>query len=193
MIMDLRMRTSHHASRVNAGIARRVLIASLILVVAQNSSLVLAKHSSSIAAYTWWQTSCEKYHAEPNAVVAVLLREFPITDTTVSDSRRTRHITFEPGGLGVRLGEQRLAVKANDVLKVSVRPLGQSYSAIEITITTKAGILTDGPLGVVELSCWREIEKALKYYRRTNVDGSPRIPNIPLRDANGNVIDEPKN
>jgi hypothetical protein len=143
--------------------------------------------------YSWWQTSCQTFHSAPESVVAVFFREFPVTDKTANDKRKSRTVTFEPKGLGVRLGEHRFAVRAADIKAVSVRALGNVVdnrsSAFELTITSN-GVLSGGPIGTIELSCWREIEAVISRYPSTQVIGSPPMLNVPLRDENNNIIRE---
>jgi hypothetical protein len=142
--------------------------------------------------YTWWQTSCESFHAEPNVVIAVFFREFPVTDKTANDKEKSRAVTFEPGGMGVRLGERRFAVRTTDIKTVMVRALGNPPdnrgSAFELTITATNGVLTGGPMGAIELSCWREIESVITKYPSTQIIGSPPVLDVPLRDKDNNVI-----
>jgi hypothetical protein len=158
------------------------------------SSSTWPQSDNSKHAYAWWQTSCERFQTEPDLVVAVFLREFPMRDQTANDRAKSRAITFESTGLGVRLGERRFAVRATDVKIVSVRALGKPAdnrgSAFELTITTTNGLLTGGPLGTIELHCWRGIESVIATYPSTKIVGSPPMLDVPLRDKDNNVIPE---
>ena len=145
--------------------------------------------------YAWWQTSCDSFHTAPATVVAVFFREFPVTDQTANDKGKSRSLTFEPGGLGVRLGERRFAVQAADIKRVSVRALGDPSdnrgSAFELTITTTNGLLAGGPIGTIELHCWRGIESVIAKYPNTKIIGSPPMLDVPLRDTDNNIVREP--
>src|SRR5258708_3680753 len=142
--------------------------AVVCLIIGCLSSSTWPRNSNPIHAYTWWQTSCQTFHTEPDIVVAVFFREFPVTDKTANDKGKSRTVTFEPNGLGVRLGEERFAVRTIDINTVAVRPLGNRNdnrsSALEMTITTTNGVLSGGPIGTIELSCWREIEAVVTKY-----------------------------
>jgi len=147
------------------------------------------------APYAWWQTSCDTFHTGLATVVAVFFREFPVTDQMANDKGKTRAVTFEPGGLGVRLGERRFAVRKADIKTVLVRALGNPSdnrgSAFELTITTADGPLTGGPIGAIELHCWRGIESVITKYPNTKIVGSPPMLDVPLRDTDNNIIRKP--
>jgi hypothetical protein len=93
------------------------------------------------------------------------------------------------------LGEERFAVRTIDIKTVAVRPLGNRddnrSSALELTITTTNRVLSGGPIGIIELSCWREIEGVVAKYGATKIIGSPPILSVPLRDPYNNVISPP--
>jgi hypothetical protein len=86
----------------------------------------------------------------------------------------------------VRSGELRFAVLKADIKTVLVRALGNPSdnrgSAFELTITTAKRPLTGGPIGTIELHCWRGIEAVITKYPSTQIIGSPPMLDVTSRN-----------
>jgi len=82
--------------------------------------------------------------------------------------------------------KHRAAGAASDL--IHCRP----NNAVLVTLETNLGIVTDGPFGIVELTCWRMTESMVKSYGKTHTTGSPPLPRIPVHDKDGNIIADPK-
>jgi hypothetical protein len=140
------------------------------------------------AEYPWWQTSCEIYGARANRIVAVIFRQFPVDDAKVDTDEGRRFIQFDKNGVRVGLGAQRFGIHASSIASITVRSVGARNYALAVTMTTSEGVISDGPIGVIELPCWRDIETLVSQYPSTIVLGSPPRAAIPLHDANGNYV-----
>jgi hypothetical protein len=75
---------------------------------------------------------------------------------------------------------------------VSVRKIGDRNPALVMTVATTSPKQRTIQVGVIEYGCWREIEKLMQCYAPDKIEGSPPKTYSPLRDANGNVVPEPK-
>jgi hypothetical protein len=166
-------------------------VAVLVIIVSIGPREAAARKGESD--YSWWQTSCNEYGVSPSRVVGVKFRRFPVADDSIDDEKDLRSLQFDERGIAVRIGENRYEVRAQDIVAVVVIPLGKKGSALTIELRSKSGIVADGIFGVVELTCWRNIEALVNGYGPGKIQGSPVKTYIPLRDANGNVIPESVN
>lgn len=137
---------------------------------------------------SWWQTSCTASGGGKGRTVAVWFRRFPVTEETVDSKEGVRRLVIDHGGLLVERGGRSTVILYGDLKQVAARAIGAYNSAVEVSILTIRGTVENGPFGVVDLICWREIESVVGSVDPTKLSGSPPKPNSPLRDMNGNVI-----
>lgn len=135
----------------------------------------------------WWQTECFEPQGNEQGVT-VLFRRFNVADNSVDD--KSRRLIFYPQAFDYTFGGNRSTLLWKDLVGVKIEKLGHDNPALRITIKTTDGLLSGGPFGIIEFSCWRAMERIINSQKAGIIEGSPPIPKFPVHDNLGNIISD---
>lgn len=120
---------------------------------------------------SYWQTSCDRVGEE---AWVIRQRRFDVGGGARRFSQEVRGFSVEPSGLTIGFEGYVLLWRA--VQRLSVAQVPGASDAYRLTIQRRDGRTIDG--GVVELGCWRWIEKTARTFSpTTEIMGSPPWPN----------------
>jgi hypothetical protein len=127
----------------------------------------------------WWQTSCDVYGPDDEMQVSVIFRDLSKRAAGIRNLKNKRGLTFDSKGIVVK-SPGLYAIPWKNLVLVEVVPVFPDDDALMLSVTSKYSNLRNH--GVIELGCWREIERRVKSAAPfVRIVGSPPGPELHIQ------------